>query len=320
MGCYYSRPPENCRYVPVESGARLDHWFGPGSSGPLEQYNQVLQRCVADDSGSGGGGGGGGFGAHSSGGGGGGGQLRPSAEEVVRMLEDIHEGEGQAEHLRLMVARARAIECTSSFRLAVEEPLTARAPPAAAASIHGGVPPLRRQPSEQEQQQQQQQEQQQLPPPATATAQAQAHATRVARADGLGQKGNATTTAAAGKPKVDGGGSGSGSGGGGLVPADAANLFTFRSVRATRVASWNDAQFDLARRRHDETASGGDGESSTTTTAGGAGSGSSLRGSPRGGRRGGGVSSSSSSAHSNSQNDQRYDEADEYEVITKRSF
>jgi hypothetical protein len=97
MGCYYSRPPENCRYVPVESGARLDHWFGPGSSGPLEQYNQVLQRCVADDSGSGGGGGGGGFGAHSSGGGGGGGgQLRPSAEEVVRMLEDIHEGEGQA--------------------------------------------------------------------------------------------------------------------------------------------------------------------------------------------------------------------------------
>ena len=33
-------------------------------------------------------------------------------EEVVRMLEEIHEGEGQAEHLRLMVARARAIQCT----------------------------------------------------------------------------------------------------------------------------------------------------------------------------------------------------------------
>ena len=35
------------RYHPVESGARLDHWFGPGSAGPMQDYGQVLQRCAS---------------------------------------------------------------------------------------------------------------------------------------------------------------------------------------------------------------------------------------------------------------------------------
>lgn len=88
-------------------------------------------------------------------------------------LEEIRDGEAQAEHLRAMVVRSRSIDCTASYRLGVEDsPRVVAAqqrPPAAV----GGRQPRRGRPGGDA--------------AAAAAAAAQAQAARVARGLARGQ-------------------------------------------------------------------------------------------------------------------------------------
>ncbi len=201
---FRSHPPENCLYNPVQSGARLDHWFGPGSTLPLEKYSAILARCVADVP-----------------------TQRPSAETVVAMLEEIRESDAQAEHLWHLHLRARTVKRMASYRLAAEEP--------AVAQIAVGATPLPQRRHDQERGAQQSS----TTLGTTVAAQVggtgaagQAQAARVARSVQL----QAPDTNGSTQPVTSARGASTPENvapmASGLVPPDAANLFRFQPHEA----------------------------------------------------------------------------------------